>query len=132
MFIISLKIGFIFFQYENYRLSMIFFIGFAIEYAVNALFYDDDTMHKIYKSKGAFDLKTQTPIMLYSALISMILNAPLNFFGLSNDDIISYKQDKSKIISKRRTKNLMKKLSIKFILFFIISYLLLVFLWYLK
>ena len=26
----------------------LFFIGFAIEYLVNALFYDDDTMHKIY------------------------------------------------------------------------------------
>ena len=108
----------------------LFFIGFAIEYAVNALFYDDDTMHKIYKSKGAFDLKTQTPIMLYSALISMILNAPLNFFGLSNDDIISFKQDKSKITFQRRAKYLMKKLSIKFILFFIIGFLLLVFLWY--
>ena len=87
-------------------------------------------MHKIYKSKGAFDLKTQNPIMLYSALISMILNAPLNFFGLSNDDIIGFKQDKSKITFQRRAKYLMKKLSIKFILFFIIGFLLLVFLWY--
>ena len=26
----------------------LFFIGFTIEYTVNALFYNDDTMHKIY------------------------------------------------------------------------------------
>ena len=29
----------------------LFFIGFAIDYIVNALFYDDDTMHKIYESR---------------------------------------------------------------------------------
>ena len=37
----------------------LFFIGFVLEYAVNALFYSDDTMHKIYESKGEFDLNTQ-------------------------------------------------------------------------
>ena len=35
----------------------LFFIGFTIEYTVNALFYNDDTMHKIYENKGKFDLK---------------------------------------------------------------------------
>ena len=44
-----------------------FFIGFAIEYIVNALFYNDDTMHKIYESKGQFDLETQLPIIVYSS-----------------------------------------------------------------
>ena len=29
----------------------LFFIGFAIEYTVNALFYNDNTMHNIYKTK---------------------------------------------------------------------------------
>ena len=59
----------------------LFFIGFTIEYTVNALFYNDDTMHKIYESKGQFDLETQIPIMIYSTLISYILNLPLNFLG---------------------------------------------------
>ena len=38
-------------------------------------------MHKIYESKGQFDLETQIPIMIYSTLISYILNLPLNFLG---------------------------------------------------
>ena len=97
---------------------------------MNALFYNDDTMHNIYKSKGAFDLKTQLPIMIYSTLISMILNTPLNFFGLSNDDIISFKQNRTKSNLIQRVKNLIKKLSAKFFLFFTISFLLLAFLWY--
>ena len=108
----------------------LFFISFAIESSVNALFYNDDTMHKIYKSGGIFDLKTQIPIIIYSTLISMVLNIPLNFFGLSNDEIISFKQVKTKINYIKREENLNKNLSIKFILFFIISFLLLTFLWY--
>ena len=108
----------------------LFFISFAIEYSMNALFYDDDTMHKIYKSSGAFDFKTQFPIMIYSLLFSNALNQPLNYFGLSNDDIITFKQDRTRSNYIKRIKYLKKKLSIKFISFFIISFLILVFLWY--
>ena len=97
---------------------------------MNALFYDDDTMHKIYKSSGAFDFKTQFPIMIYSLLFSNALNQPLNYFGLSNDDIITFKQDRTRSNYIKRIKYLKKKLSIKFISFFIISFLMLTFLWY--
>ena len=105
-------------------------IGFAIEYTVNALFYSDDTMHKIYQNKGEFDLETQIPIIIYSSLISMVLNAPLNFLALTNDLIINFKQIKLKNKIKKSSKALKKKLKIKFILYFIISFLLLLFLWY--
>ena len=30
----------------------LFLIGFSIDYVINALFYNDETMHKIYESKG--------------------------------------------------------------------------------
>ena len=108
----------------------LFIIGFAIEYTVNALFYSDDTMHKIYENKGEFDLETQIPIIIYSSLISMVLNAPLNFLALINDLIINFKQIKLKNKIKKSSKALKKKLKIKFILYFIISFLLLLFLWY--
>ena len=52
----------------------LFFIGFAIEYTLNALFYNDDTMYKIYKNKGQFDLESQIPIAIYSYLISIFFN----------------------------------------------------------
>ena len=108
----------------------LFFIGFVIEYTINALFYNDDTMHEIYESKGVFDLDTQLPIAIYSTLISMILNYPLNFLALSNDSIINFKQDNTKINLFKKSKNLIKMLTIKFILYFIISFILLLFCWY--
>ena len=108
----------------------LFLIGFAIEYTINALFYNDDTMHKIYKIKGEFDLETLIPIAVYSTIISTILDYSFNFLALSNDSIINFKQDNSIINIKKRTKSLINNLIIKFILYFIISFLFLLFIWY--
>ena len=108
----------------------LFLVGFTIEYIVNALFYNDDTMHNIYKSKGKFDLEVQIPIIAYSSLISMILNTPLRLLAFSNDAIIAFKQNKSTINLMKREEDLKNKLFIKFILYFITSLLLLIFFWY--
>ena len=108
----------------------LFAIGFTIEYTINALFYNDDTMHKIYKDKGLFDLDTQIPIIIYSYIISYILNTPLNWLALTNDIIISFKQDNTKYNILIKSRKLVKILFIKFILYFIISTLFLLFFWY--
>ena len=111
-------------------MTYIFLIEFTIDYIVNALFYNDDTMHNIYESKGKFDLEVQIPIIIYSYLISMLLNTPLEFLAFSNDAIIDFKNNKSIINLNKRKNDLKKKLIIKFILYFIISFLLLLFFWY--
>ena len=109
----------------------LFVIGFTIEYTINGLFYNDETMHKIYESKGQFEFLTQLPIIVYSTLISMILNSPLNFLALSNDAIISLKQENPENNNiMKKAKYLKNTLSIKFILYFIISFLFLIFFWY--
>ena len=108
----------------------LFLIGFSIEYTVNALFYNDDTMHKIYESKGNFDFEEQLPIAIYSTIISMILNYPLNFLAFTNDAIINFKQSNTKINLLKKSKRLIKVLFFKFILYFVISFLLLLFFWY--
>ena len=87
-------------------------------------------LFKIYKTKGEFDLETQIPIAFYSTIISNILNYPLNFLALSNAPIINFKQGNFIINIKKRMKLLIKNLIIKFILYFIISFLFLLFCWY--
>ena len=84
-------------------------------------------MHKIYEDKGLFDLETQLPIAFYSTIISSLLNYPLNFLALSNDAIIDFKQDNSKINIIPKTKKLKKKLIIKFTFYFILSFIFLLF-----
>ena len=108
----------------------LFIIGFAIDYVVNALFYNDKTMHNIYEAKGEYDLIEQIPISAYSTLISMILNMPLNLLALSGDAIINFKRNTSKADLMKKEEALKSKLKIKFVLFFIISFIFLLLFWY--
>ena len=52
-------------------------------------------MHEIYESKGKYNLEYNIPKILYSSLISMILNKILTLLALSNDDILNFKQTKN-------------------------------------
>ena len=134
--LLRLKHGLIFsFCYcEDYNSKIIkidlFFVEFTINYTINALFFNDETMHKIYINKGAFDLENQIPLTIYSFLISMVLDIPLTFLALSNDNIIELKQ--YKIIKNVRDigKQLSFSLKVKFALYFFLSFLLLLFFWY--
>ena len=62
-------------------------------------------MNKIYESKGDFYLATQIPIAIYSTIISMILNYPLNLLALLNDTIINFKQNSKKIKIMKKKKS---------------------------
>ena len=87
-------------------------------------------MHNIYESKGSFNIEYQLPKIVYSSLISMLLNTLLKLLALSNNGIIEFKQDKNKKYINERAEKLKKKLSIKFVLYFIISFIFLLFFWY--
>ena len=108
----------------------IFFFGLSIHYIVNALFFNDDTMHKLYLNKGSFKLENQLPIIISSSFISLILNSLLKLLSLSNDSIINLKQKSEKENVKERGIILEYKLKIKFILFFAIGSIFLMFFWY--
>ena len=125
---------FSFFQGNDYNSRIIkidlFFVGFTALYAVNGLFFDDDTMHKIYQNSGAFDLEYQITKIIYSSLISIVINKILGLLALSNNAVIKFKENKHKKDVDIRKKNLEKNLSIKFILYFILSFVFLLFFWY--
>ena len=108
----------------------LFFIGFTIDYIVNALFYNDETMHNIHENRGQFDIEAQISIIVYSSLISTIISTPLNLLALSNNSIINFKQNKSRINLNKRAEDLKSKLTTKFIFYFIISFLVLIIFWY--
>ena len=104
----------------------IFFLTFTINYLISAMFYSDDTMHKIYEDKGNFDFTYQLPQMFYSFIISTILQTLLNFLGLFEQNIITYKNNNKTNKLKRKLLFIIK---FKIIIFFIITYVLLAFIW---
>ena len=125
---------FSFFNFKDYNSQIIkidlFVIGFTIYYTVNALFYNDDTMHNIYENEGSFDIEYQIPKIIYSSFISMILNTLLKLLALSNEGIINFKSNKTRSKIKQRANNLRYNLRIRFILYFVLSFIFLLFFWY--
>ena len=121
--------------YKDYNSQIIkidlFFLSFIIYYTVNALFFNDNTMHKIYENEGSFNLEYQLPQIIYSSLISGFLNSFLKLLALSSDDIIKLKRSKNNIKNIEGKKgDLYQKLKIKFLLFFIVGFIFLVFFWF--
>ena len=105
----------------------LFFFSFALYITVNALFFNDSTMHKIYEDSGRYNFVYQLPQILYSTLISSIINLLANFLSLSEKNILSLKNRNSTIEVK---KDVINRLIIKFILFFVLIYILLFLFWY--
>ena len=106
------------------------FFSFAFNYAVNALFFDDDTMHKIHEDGGNFNFWYQLPQIAYSTIISYILENFLNFLALSEDEVLNVKREKIVKNVGRKGKETLRRLSLKFMLFYFISFFLLVLFWY--
>jgi len=53
-------------------------------------------MHKIYEDKGKFNFLYQIPQILYSTLISRIIDAIIRPLALSQDNISGFKQEQNK------------------------------------
>ena len=94
-----------------------------MNYLLSAMFYSDDTMHKIYVDEGSFDFTYQLPQMFYSLLISSVLNMILNLFGLWEQNILNIKKSKLHLIKQIITKE-SNRIKCKAILFFIITFIL--------
>ena len=108
------------------------FYSFTSTYAINALFFSDETMHKIYEDGGKWNFIYQLPQIIYSAFFSYIFDWIINFFALSQDNILSLKHEPKVEYVEIKAKNILKILQIKFLFFFIISFiLLLLYLYYL-
>ena len=87
-------------------------------------------MHKIHENNGAFDIIYQIPQILYSSIICAVINMILKLLSLSEKNILLIKQEKNVNIAIKKSKNIERFISIKFIIFFILSTVLLIFFWY--
>ena len=121
-----------FINYDN-NLKIIkisaFLLSFSLTYAINALFFNDSTMHKIYIDKGKFDFLYQIPQIIYSTIITNIISFIINFLSLSEKDIFDIKNTTKKNEIKNEFDKLIIKINKRIILYFIIDFLLLIFSW---
>ena len=125
---------FIFLPSNDYNLVPIKFILFLISFSmyltINGFFFTDDTMNKIYVDNGAFNFIYQLPQILYSTVVSAVINMILKKLSLSEKQILQIKQEKELKISIEKSKKIQNCLKIRFIIFLILSSILMLFFWY--
>ena len=111
------------------KIDLFFFI-FSINLIINALFFNEDTMHQIYQDEGEFNFIYQIPQILYSSVLSAVLNIVLKSLALSEQNVLSIKHCKFIDKIKKKAKAAKRCLKLKFSIYFVISTGLLGFFWY--
>ena len=106
----------------------LFLTNFSLYLTMNCFFFGDKTMHQIYLDNGAYRLLFQLPQIIYTSVLTLTVNTILKQVSLSDGIFMQLK--KQKIISTSKCKAIKGCLKIKFSIFFILNYLLLLFLWY--
>ena len=108
----------------------LFAFSINLDFTTNVLFFNDDSMHKIYLDYGKYNFISQIPQIVYSTVISEVFDVFLKYLSLSEKEI--YETKKCSNIQKASTevKRLIRKLKIKFFTFFFICFVLMSFFWY--
>ena len=118
-------------DYNLIYIKLCFFIlSIGLYFTINALFYTDKTMHKVYQSKGQYDFIFQLPKLFYSSFITFLINAIIKSFALSEKNILYLKQFKEGKKLDRKVREVLKCLEIKFNIFFIVGLIFLCIFWY--
>ena len=74
---------FAFYPANDYNLMVIkisfFIISFSLYMTINGFFFSDESMHKVFEDNGDFNFLYQIPQILYSTIVSTIINMILKF-----------------------------------------------------
>ena len=125
---------FTFLPVNDFNLSSLkialFILSFSLYFTINGFFFKDETMHKVYKDNGELNIIYQIPQILYSSLVSSVINMILKALSLSQKNILEIKHEKDKKYIMKKSKRIKNCIQIKFVIFFILSFFLLLFFWY--
>ena len=131
-----LKLNHLILSINSYNYNLLFIkiclllFKFTLNLAVNALFFNDSSMHKIYEDEGKYDFIYELPKMIYSSLICGVVNCIITLFSSVQKAIIEIKEKKSIELSSLKVEKLHKGFAFKFLLFFSLSFIFLLLFWY--
>ena len=127
------SIIFTFFNHNDYNLYYTKFARFifliATDLAMNVFFFSDETMNKLYLSYGEYDFVQQIPQIIYSKIITNVMEVFLCFLSLTDKHYYQIK-----VLSKSqkiKIFEIIKCVRVKIIIFFIFTFLIFLFYIYL-
>ena len=115
-------------DYNSRIIKFCFFIFiFALLFFINTLFINENVLHNIFLSGGKLAIFNSIPIIFYSILITSFIKNILLKFIFTEYDILSMKEiEKTK---SRTIKGILAKITLKCLLFFFISEILVFLIW---
>ena len=119
---------------DDYNLKTLkialFFISFSLFMTINTFFFSDSTMHNIYQDNGSYNVIKQIPIMIYSTLISTVINMLFKTLSLSEKKILEIKTEKIYQLAKEQSIKSFFCIKIRILIFFTICFIFISFFWY--
>ena len=112
------------------KLSKFFFLVTTVM-ALDALFFSNDAMHDIYTSGGSFNFGTHFVQMVLSIIVYEAFQVLLNYLTLTDIDYYKIKGKKD-TISQIEVVNIIKCIKYKLMGFYISTFLIFLFYWYLN
>ena len=128
-------IFFTFFSNNDYNLFSIklskLFLSICSDMAFNIFFFSDESMHKIYTSGGEHNWIGQLAQMIYSTIISQILQTFINYLTMTDIHYYQLKAlKKEKNINYKKALLVVNCIKYKLIIFYSSTFLLFLFFWY--
>jgi len=124
---------FTFFAFDDYNLIYIKLTRFifltSTDMVMNVFFFSDESMHKLYVNYGKYDFIQQIPQILYSTIISKLIEIILCYLSLTDKPIY---QIKNLMLdnSSKQMQFIYKCINIKLIIFFVFTFIFIIFYWY--
>ena len=125
---------FSFYPTNDYNIKIIkvsiFFLSFDIYFAVNTFFFNDTAIHQIYEDNGKYNYSFFMPKILLAFIISYIAIDVIRYFSLSERFLIEIRNEENKNKVSNLVSSSKRCLVIKYIVFYILSFIFLIIFWY--
>ena len=125
---------FTFFSWNDYNIFSIklskFFFLICTDMAFNVFFFSDDSMHNLYESGGEFNFVDSFIQMIYSTIISQVLQVFLNYLTMTDIHYYQIKGLKNDNANKSKVLSIINRIKYKIIAFYIFTFLVFLFYWY--
>ena len=123
---------FTFLNGNDYNISFIKFekliFSVSTDLALNAIFYADETIHKMFLENGKYNFIQQIPQIMYSIIVSQSIQVLIDFLSFTDKHYYEIKNINSN--KEIRQKNLIKCIKLKIIYFFLFTSFMIAFYWY--
>ena len=98
--------------------------------AMNVVFFSDDSMHKLYVNYGKYNFIQQIPQIIYSTIISQVIEVFLCYLSLTDKHFYQIKEVTNLKKNKEIIFKILKCVRLKLLGFFSFTLILFAFYWY--